>query len=323
MSRLSLLVLLAAPLLAACDSSEPGDDLVGVWTVSSVQTEYVVTSRTAQTLPDLSASPSGAVTVTGDASARFDRLGFVFSDGMGTSILSLTTSTATGTGSDPDLMIFQSEADSEVRFLDGPSGRYFTGTFPGQTSFGVSGTTLSVPARSLGDGAGAVVVRGSLTFPGIALAAGQPTAVPSGTLDIVGEATTFEFGDDGGFTVTTRYGNESEVSSGTWKVRDDGRLRIGIVDGTTTETNVFAYEISGGTLRLSASGLDNSASCDAECRRQIEAQIFAAPGSLSALDTNAIITLRSGRPSASVRVAPEGTRPARPLPPTVPILGRR
>ena len=321
MRRLAAL-LLVLPVLAACDSTEPGDDLVGVWTVSSIGLEYVVTSRTAQTVPDFTAAPSGAISVSGAVNRQLRYVDEIYGGGDGFSLARFTAA-APGSGPLSELTVSQFGDQSNVSFYDEPTGRDFRADFQGRPSFRVQGTSVEVATSTLYDGSGSVSVSGALTFPGIALAAGEPTAVPAGTLEIDDLVATYEFEEGGTFTATSFDFDETTTISGTWEATDDGRLRVSTTEGSVTQTTAFTYEVSGSTLRLTATGLGGAGPCTGDCLRQVEGQIFAATNSLTAVSEGLSITLRSGRSAAAARPAPEGARRARPIPPAVPFLGRR
>ena len=327
MPRLAALLSLVL-LLAACDSTEPGDDLVGTWTLTSMARELRVTSRMAQTVPDFSATPTGAITVSGAASSRLDRLDAIYRDDHHAQVQLSSSTVSSQSGGSSWLAFYQSGSDTSADFYDAEQGAYFSGYVSGRELFTVSGTRFTVSPMTLGGGGPSVSVGGTLTFPGVALAAGEPTAIPrAGYVDETEGTVTFEFEDDGTFVTTEIDGNTSVASSGTWEVADDGRVRIGVVDGSVTQYVTFDYAITGGTLQLEAAGLDGLSSCDAECLRQVESEVFAARGTLSAAELVTAFRLRSGGPRAAARAdaraAEAPDRPARRFSPTVPLLGGR
>ncbi len=323
MSRLAAVLLLIAPLLAACDSSEPGDRLVGTWTLNTIRTDLVVTSSTAQTLADFSATPTGAISVSGAVTRKLSILAQISSwDGGNIQAVITSAAPVTDQGSVSALTVYQDPNGASVEYFDAPRGQYFNEYMPQRTAIQVSGARLTVLPTSIHNGDESVIVGGTLTFPSVAIPAGQPTPVPTRNSEgLPYLTTTFDFEEDGTFVTTEIDGNQAEARSGTWEIVTEGRVRIGVVDGSVTEYVTFDYEIEGETLQLSAAGIDGLSSCDAYCLRQVETEIFAAPNSLTAAELVSSFSLRSGPPGAAARVAPEGPARRVPFSEMIPLLG--
>ena len=324
MNRLPAFLALLVPFVAACDSGGPEADLVGTWALTSADTELRVTSRAAQTIPDLTATPSGAVTVSGAVSARLRYVGniFQFEDFTVLSITEGDPRTGAGLGSE---LTLQGDGDGTNAYFFPAGDGAFSGYFPGVPSFARSGAQFTVPRLTIEGGDGTVTIGGTLTFPEVRLAASTPTAVRQDPYDAEdgGAAIQFTFEEDGTFRLATTSGNRTTENTGTWETVGAGQVRIGIRENSVTEYVAFDYVVDGGALRLEAAGIDGVSSCEAECLRDVEAQIFAEPRSLTAAESVTVFELQSG----AARARASATAGERPGPswrsaPTVPLLGR-
>lgn len=327
MSRLSLLLLVALPLVAGCDSADPGDDLVGTWALTSVASDLRVTSRTTQSVPNVAAQPTGALSVSGVAAAQLGYVDYLYGSSDGYVQLQIASADSRmGSETVSQFFLSDSPSQSSAQYFDAQTGGYFSSFSEGPSSLTRNGNRFALAAVSLSDGSGTITVQGSLTFPEIRLAANATTAIPQPSFDELGDdAITFTFQKDGTFVLTTTEGNRAEAQSGTWEVTTDDQVRIGIRDGSITEFVTFKYAVDGRALRLEASGIDGISSCSDECLREIEGNLFADTGTLTAAESVSRYELRSSAGQATARVVTQPSRiQGRPLPksPLLPLLGR-
>ena len=304
MRRLALAALLAST-LAACDSAEPGDDLVGTWTLTSAEFAYLVTSRTAQAVPDLSGQPAGSIDASGAVTARLDYVFDLFGDRDFLQLGVASENLETVQGPYAELFLGQYVSDGvelsgNLNDADGQTyGVYLETPTPRLTRDG-GRFTLAPTALD-----GGVTVGGSLVYPEVALPPGEPAEVPrrDDVLDPE-ETVTFTFGEDGAFELTATRRNRAVTAEGTWSLTPDGLVRIGIRDENVTEFTTYAFRVDGGTLRLEAA---DDAACSADCVRSLEGPLFADPGSLETVAFLERYVLQAGGASARAGL---GARPS-------------
>ena len=318
------LALASALVLAACDSAGPtdADALVGTWALTGLREELRVTSRADQVLPDLTAEAEGAVEVAGAAPARLPFLAFVVASAEDRLAVFYERERSDG---DPgaQLLLYQSDFSDEASFYGGADGLAFSADVPeGAALFTSDGAAVTVPPLTLtSEGGLEVVASGTLTFPEIALAAGEPTSLPERSL--------FELFEDEGITITFREDGTFEsraagddLTVGTWESTEDGEVTVRIREGGETETVRFAFRVEGGALTLSLSGPSGDG-CDAPCRLGYEAGLLAEPGSLSDVTSTFVYEFAEAADAEAQRPAPEArVRPEVPGRPALPLVGR-
>ena len=322
------LALASALVLAACDSAGPTDSdaLVGTWALTGLREELRVTSRADQVLPDLTAEAEGAVDVAGAAPARLPFLAFVVASAEDRLAVFYEREPSAEDG-DPgaQLFLYQSGFSDDASFFSGGTdGLAFSADVPeGAALFTSDGAAVTVPPLTLTSGGGLeVVAGGTLTFPEIALAAGESTPVPRRPLfDLFeDEGITITFREDG--TFETRAAGE-DPTAGTWDATEDGEVTVRIREGGETETVRFAFRVEGGALTLTLSGPGGDG-CDAPCRLDYEATLLAEPGSLTDVASTFIYEFAEAADAeAQRRPAPQArVRPEAPGRPALPLVGR-
>ena len=313
----TLLPLLALLSLAACDSGGPDDALVGTWTLTHVRADVQATSRTAQTVPDRSATPSGSLSVTGATTASLGTVVNLFSDPDGGVNLAIESSDI-GSAGYVQLVIQELVTESQASLLDADAGLSYNAYFtPRRTLIARTGGRFTVAPVEVTTGNETATVSGAIRYPDLALVAGQPTVLQrnEGAPD---ETIRFVFGDDGTFRATMFSLGDDESVSGTWE-RVGDNVRVTVTDSVQTEVVTFRATVTGTTLELEAADLDGF-SCIDECLRFYEGEVFATPGSLSAVSLLITYRFNSGA-QASARASGAPAPPLRSRQAALPILG--
>ena len=328
--RLALFAL-ALVTLAACDSVGPTDPdaLIGTWSLTGLDEEVRVTSTVDQSVPDLSAQASGAVTASGAEAAQLRFVNRVYRSSEEQSIDLTSADRFTNDGSYSELSISRfgtGEGAQAYGVLYAPSGTGYSAFGP-FVPFTHDGGRITVPSLTLDDGSGqSVTVGGTLTFPEVALVAGERSVIPRRSFDdefIEGDAS-FTFFEDGTFEASTTERNRTTTIEGTWASDMDGEVRIGIRDGNVVETVRYTFEVRDGALRLETTDESiGGGNCPAECRRSYEASTLARAGSFSEVELAIVYRFDEGetRARAAARVAEDGApRVARRS--GIPLFGR-
>ena len=285
--------------LTACDSSTDADadDVVGTWRLEALTEAVRVTSQTAQMIPDLSATPTASVTARGARTADLDVVLFL-SGGSGDGGTELFLSTdedfvpGTGTGAHLSVSQIPGSAQAVLTSFDGSTGEQFYGFFGDGTIITRSGGRFTIPPLML-DGAGTVTVGGTVVYPEITLVPGQPTEVRSYAEDLEGTLTvTFEAG--GRFSVRANGPGGSASATGTWERLDADRIRITSSSDGAIDSGVLEVSEAGSVLVLKGENLDRDAPCGTACIRQLEPEVFAEAGSLSAVSFITTLRFRAG-----------------------------
>lgn len=318
MPRLPLF-LLALLVVAACDSSSPEDALVGTWTLSGVRTDVQATSRTAQTIPDRSAAPTGAITVTGATRASLGRVANLFADPDGNLNLAVESTDPLSTTGYVQLVVSEFVSESQASLIDADAGLSYNAYFtPRRSLVARTGGRFTVAPVVMSNGNVTATASGILQYPEVALAPGTPTRVESYEESIDGTLQ-FVFAADGSFRATALAPDDDQSVTGTWEIVGGDEVRITARQAGQTETVTFRYSIEAGTLVLETRDLTES-DCVDECVEFYEGHLFASRGSLSAI--NRLTTYRfSNRAQASARAVEAPARVRRPQPAPFPILG--
>ena len=315
----SLLAVLALLSLAACDSAGPEDALLGTWTLTAARTDVEATSRTAQTVPDRSAAPSGAISVTGATRATLSNVVDLFADGEGNINLIVESASPLSGAGYVQLAVLEGSTESQASLIDADAGLSYNAYFtPRRGLITRSGGRFSIAPITLSNGNVTATASGTIRYPEVALAPGTPTRVQS-TDESLDGTLRFVFGDDGRFSATAFSPDDRQSVAGTWEIVEDGQVRVRVTDAGQTETVTFQYAIEAGILVLEARDFVEE-TCTGECLRSFEGQLFANPGSLSAVDF--LITYRFGTRTAASARAAEAPPSRYPQRAPLPIVGR-
>lgn len=267
--------------LAACDSGRPDasaspDPLVGTWALVETVAATSLMASESQTIVDEGGTPEGTVTFSGAESGALR-------------FFSITTDGAVLTSYNPALNVPDGARYELQLSTSGPATFYATQS---SGSFADYAVFRTAPAFTYADGRIAVervvlqrggfvtVAAGTLAFPRVALAAGQPTIARTSTL-LVGDdpsdpavSARFVFAADGAyrFEQTLAPGGVQTVR-GTWTA-GDGRLRLTPAGGPV---QTLAYTIEAQALRLTG---PPEPCPDAACLRRTEAEFGVRGGTL-------------------------------------------
>ena len=289
MRPVCLLALLLA--LTACDSGGDADAIVGTWQLDAVTEAVRVTSRTAQIVPDLSVAPTSSVTASGVRTADLDIVEFLSGGNGGIEILLATDEGGPPTGA--NLAVTQIPRSAQATLTDFDSGEQFSGFFGDGTVVTRSGGQFTVPALLLNGNGGEVTVGGAVVYPEVTLAPGEPTEVRPYVQDLEGSLTvTFEAG--GRFSAQASGPGGNASAAGAWERLDAERIRLTSSDGGVIESGVFEVSEVGRALVLKGENLDRDTPCGTSCVRQVEPEVFAEEGSLSAASFITTFRFRSG-----------------------------
>ena len=281
--------------LTACDGGGDGDALVGTWRLDALTETVRVTSRTTQAVPDFSANPAVSVTASGARSADLDVVVLLTGGNGGIDLLLSTDEAFTpGTGSGAELTVIQIPQSAQASFtsFDGSAGEQFSGFFGNGTVVARSGGRFTIPTLTL-NGTGTVTVGGTVVYPEITLAPGEPTEVRpyeqalEGTLSVTFDA-------EGTFTARANGEGGLASATGTWERLDAGRVRLTASGAGVIESGVFEVSERGGALVLKGENLDRDGPCGTACVRQVEGEVFAEAGSLSAASFVTTFRFRAG-----------------------------
>lgn len=294
--RTALAAFAALLTFTACDSGGSDDALVGTWTLTGAAEQLVVTSTTTQTLPDLTAEPTGTIEVTGARTDRFSIVDAAFEFGSRRTLIFLDDNPRTAT----ILELTRVESDGPVGafvayFASDDQAFIREGEFE---PFVRTGAVISVPTFSVDGGAGTVSIGGALTFPPVSLPAGEPSQIQrvGGGPDIEGTLR-FTFSEDGTFRASASDGDAFESTVGTWSVSGD-QVTVSGSDGLPI---TFSFEVQGGALRLSTrdEALGGATRCDAECRRFYEGQTLADRETFTDVEVLAVLEFASSGGAAA------------------------
>lgn len=297
MTRFPLAAAAAFALLAlsACDSTDTVDPetppappptatspLVGSWTLSGSTTKTFVTVSEAQVLVDQSGPVTGTVSTTGAQTVtfRYMEVNPFYGEARLTSY--------NPRGPEPDVRYNLNltrngySSLSVYRFATGTLAQY--GVYTEGVPFTYADGRLTVQPLTLeqvyGQGNGTVTVAaGTLAYPTMPLAAGQPTLARTDTFDDPGQNDfRYVFQADGVYRAERdEYPNRTVAVVGTW-VAEGAQLRLSVTDRQTVETETFQYAIEGGRLRLGVSA--DGCRDDTYCLQSREQEFGLRPGTL-------------------------------------------
>lgn len=302
--RYALLFALVLP-LASCDafgSSTP--DVAGTWRGGEATAALLITSRTAQPLPDFTRPAEVGLRVSGAETATLRYLGC-------------------RSGSDPGHFVL---AEGPIAFACRPEGLgllvsplgpqpWTFGLASGQSTYRAEspapdavrltseGYTIQPTTLRDADTGAEVVVGGAVRFPQIGVPARRPTPVPDPvrTLDLV--ETEAEFGADGAFRLAGRNGSGGTFQIvGTWRDIGDGLLEvdfgqfvpIGGIGSSEPLVSTATVDVRDGRLAffLEDGGSPSSPQAVAEAVVRAEGLFHAEAGSFAAVTRGVLYDLQ-------------------------------
>lgn len=278
--RLLTLIGLVA-LLSACDSAAPSapDSLVGTWELADLTSETLVTSRIDQSFPNFSAQGEGRITVSGAVTADLRYVLYSIRQG-GTDDVAFADAPSFPISGPITTLLVRREPSAVATLNVRANDRDDRFDDDGAVSIEYNGGRFQVVAPTLraSDGSGRQArAEGTLTFPLIALRAGQETTIETQQDEVVRRTLTFS--DTGTFTLTSVSGPPLQ---GAWAAGPDGalELRYGSEPPDYSSQPRASYTVDGNALRISLSFPNG---CTQECVPAYAASRYADPASLSAV----------------------------------------
>lgn len=315
-------VLCAALLaLAACDTGEPDDELVGTWTLSAGTTRELATVSVSQRVLDASLPPEGAASVSGSETAQAFYLNYVsrYGDVIEFALLSYDPNAATYPDRRHYVMVADGQGYRGVRLLAEDASEYLEYGMPEGSAAAFTRSDWSFAFQSVPlvayDGSGRTArVGGTVALGSRSLAAGAPNVLSEYRFDL-GEPhrISYTLAADGTLTIRETEGNRSVERVGSWeRVGDRVRLSVPIENGTATETLEYGISFDGAVLVLTDD--DVGPSCDAACRESVEYSWGMQPGTLRSYRSELSIRLVASPPA---QAAARAVAPRPPLPSAV------
>ena len=305
--------------LAACDSGGPADEVVGTWALATFTNREVMVVSKTQTVLDLTAPPTGAVTLSGSEAASLSTLNWAgrYGGGLEFSLASFDWNTTPYPERRHFLTVTDNGAYRNAYLVAGGDQESVEYVLPEGVSapFVREGTTYRFTGGSLvtADSSGrAVALSGALTFGSRTLTAGQRETLSEYRYDSdPSYRVTYEFTSGGALRIQETQGNRTVERVGTWE-RTGDRLRLSTPTETPGVTETLTYTVArdGGALLL----IDETGAypCDADCRRYTEQSYGLEPGTLRSYGPETEVRFVPVAPRADARA--DGLAPARPAP---------
>lgn len=308
----SVCVLIATLFGVACKKSSSGtganntvnttDDLVGTWNSTTLLTDLILTTSSAQTAPNVFAPANQGIAITGDLQtnlnyvARFEWNGFIITFVADRPFLEILPVLFEEEGQDTFPVNLLTVYNIFGHLLNMPNAADSATYFEFAGGFPYDGSSYTLTANNIqmarNDGvAGTVNASGAVSNTVTNVPANTPTAVLS--WDASDDADMrFDFQNDGTFEQTLMIKGETESVGGTWQFDGAGQITLMITHDeggpVARQTVTMDVELNNGVLDAVLDEdlllfMEGFAS-DAECIAALEVLIGLAPGSLTSIE---------------------------------------